>query len=214
MLRIIGAGLGRSGTRSLHEALTMLGYRSLHFDQTRLNDVLIGAESKPDFRRYDDVDAVTDLPASWFYRELFAAYPDSKVILTVRDPEEWWRSILAHFTYYSVREDSRMKHKIGKFLGLRGLMEDDYHQFRRRLRNLVYGSPTPKEFLYKKRFADHNNLVIATIPADRLLIMDVCAGDGWEKLCPFLSVPIPNTPFPHAHAHRADRENAETRAMA
>jgi hypothetical protein len=202
MLKIIGAGLGRTGTRSLHDALTILGYRCLHFDETRLNDVLIGADRMPNFRRYDDVDAVIDLPASWFYRELLEAYPDSKVILTVRDLDDWWRSILAHFSYYQVAEESRMKHRIGRLLNIPGLMEDEYHQFRRRLRNLVYGSPTPKEFLYKKRFVDHNRLVIATVPAERLLVIDICGGDGWEKLCPFLSAPFPNTPFPHVHGPR------------
>jgi hypothetical protein len=32
---------------------------------------------------------------------------------------------------------------------------------------------------------------------DKLLILDICGGDGWEKLCPFVGKPIPDIPFPH-----------------
>ena len=54
-------------------------------------------------------------------------------------------------------------------------------------------------FLYKKKYLDYNARVISEIPPDRLLVMDIPAGDGWEKLCPFLGVPIPDAPFPHAY---------------
>ena len=199
MLSVIGAGLSRTGTLSLHQALVTLGYESLHFDLKRLQDVLDGASAHPNFRRYDDVDAVTDLPTAFFYRELAEAYPDSKIILTIRDVDDWWQSLLGHFEFYYVAEESRIKHKIGRRLGIRSLQEDPYHVVRRHLRNMVYGSPTPKEFLYKKRFNDHNASVIATIPPDRLLVMDIAGGEGWSKLCAFLDRPFPNVPFPHAH---------------
>ena len=51
----------------------------------------------PDFRRYDDVDAVMDLPAAYFFEDLIAAYPECKCILTIRDSEKWWKSICRHF---------------------------------------------------------------------------------------------------------------------
>jgi hypothetical protein len=85
MLKVIGAGLSRTGTLSLCRALQTLGLSCLHFDQQRLNDVVEGRALNPNFRRYDDVDAVVDLPAALFYRELLQAYPESKVILTVRN---------------------------------------------------------------------------------------------------------------------------------
>ncbi|MBL8544531.1 MAG: hypothetical protein JNJ63_12055 [Hyphomonadaceae bacterium] len=203
MLKIVGAGLSRTGTYSLHLALQQLGFDSLHFDEQRLNDVLDGSNTLPDFHCYDDVDAVTDVPTAFFYQELLAAYPGSRAILTVRDPESWWRSINRHFSFYAVSEESRLKHRLGTLLHIPALTEDPYHRFRRTLRNLVYGSPKPREFLYKKKFAEHNALVRATVAADRLLEIDICGGQGWEVLCPFLGVAIPNTPFPHAHVSEA-----------
>lgn len=177
----------------------MLGLRCIHFDESRLKDVLDGSNANPDFRRYDDVDAVVDLPTAYFYRELLQAYPGSKVILTVRNADDWWQSIKAHFEYYAVAAESRLKHRIGKRLGIDALKEGEYVVFRRNLRNFVYGACMPREFLYKKRYIEHNERVIATVPADRLLIMNITSGEGWEKLCTFLQVTVPDRPFPHAH---------------
>ena len=74
-----------------------------------------------------------------------------------------------------------------------------HEMFRRNLRNTVYGSIVATEFLYKKRYRERNASVEATVPAHRLLVMDITRGDGWEKLCPFLGVCVPPVPFPHAH---------------
>lgn len=205
MLQIIGAGLSRTGTYSLHLAIERLGFKSLHFDRTRLNDVLAGAVAQPDFRRYDDFDAVIDLPSAYFYRELLDAYPASKAILTIRDVDAWWKSIAVHFNVIApIAEDERLLHRIGAKLGLRR-PQAEFDAFRRRLRNYVYGSPLASEFLYKKKFQQHNEQVIASVPPERLLIMDISAGDAWDKLCPFLGVAIPDIPFPSSH--ETDYEN-------
>ena len=37
------------------------------------------------------------------------------------------------------------------------------------------------------------------MPADRLLVFDV--KQGWEPLCAFLGVLVPDTPFPHVNDH-------------
>ena len=62
-----------------------------------------------------------------------------------------------------------------------------------------------KEFVIKK-FNAHNEDVIKTVPAERLLIFD--ANLGWEPLCKFLNVPVPGTPFPKTNT----REEFITRA--
>lgn len=193
MMRILGVGLSKTGTTSLHRAFGMLGLRSLHFDDKRLNDVIDGSNAHPDFRRYDDVDAVLDIPAACFFEELTAAYPQCKCILTVRDELGWWKSMATHTDRRPVAspEDNRFK----------------WH-----LRNFVYGSSAPIEFLYRKRYRQHNDRVIQTVPADRLLIMDITAGDGWEKLCPFLDMDPPSLDFPHQN--RADGDTAAQRAQA
>jgi len=209
MLRVIGAGLGRTGTRSLNSALQVLGLRSIHFDIERLNDILEGATIAPDFRRYDDIDAVTDVPAAIFYRELAEAYPEAKVVLTVREVESWWRSIELHFTNNRITNERRLVHRIAGKLGVPASVfgELPFDSFRRRVRHYVYGSTTPQEYLYKKRYLEHNALVMATIAPERLLVMDIGAGDGWQKLCPFLGYDVPNVAFPHEHTSPPDAAN-------
>jgi hypothetical protein len=189
-MKILGVGLSKTGTSSLHEALLSLGYTAIHHDRERLNDILDGSNNRPDFRRYDDVDAVTDIPSTYFYRELLAAYPECRAILTLREVDSWWKSVETHFnvTYPTGgREDDPLR---------------EVYAFLERLRNCVYGSARATEFLFKKRYVEHNERVRADIPADRLLVMDITAGDGWEVLCPFLGVEIPDRPFPHENKTR------------
>ena len=72
-MKILGVGLSRTGTMSLTLALRRLGLKAMHYDRVRLNDILDGSNPDPDFHRYDDVDAVTDIPSAYFYRELLEA---------------------------------------------------------------------------------------------------------------------------------------------
>lgn len=138
--------------------------------------------AKPEFRVYDDVDAVTDIPAAYFYDELLQCYPDTKCILTVRDEDSWWLSMAKHYETTLIQDP------------------DD---LRIALRNCVYGSVEAKEFLYKKKYRQHNQRVRAVIPQDRLLVFDLFAGDGWEKLCAFLEVGVPKgIPFPHVNQNK------------
>ena len=65
-MKILGVGLSRTGTMSLTIALHKLGFRAIHYDRVRLNDILDGSSRNPDFRRYDDVDAVLDIPSAYF----------------------------------------------------------------------------------------------------------------------------------------------------
>jgi hypothetical protein len=67
------------------------------------------------------------------------------------------------------------------------------------LLNMVYGSTIALEYPYKKKYLDHNASVVQEVPAERLLVMDIAAGDGWEKLCGLLGVPVPDLPFPHEY---------------
>ncbi len=185
-MNILGVGLSKTGTNSLHRALGVLGFRSLHHDDHRLNDVISGVNQHPDFRLYDDVDAVLDIPAACFYDELLEAYRGCKCILTVRVEDEWWKSIERHFNLKTPVESPEKQ------------------PFKWALRNYVYGSATAKEYLFRKRYREHNDRVTARIPASQLLIMDIAAGDGWEKLCPFLEREIPAMPFPHLNPRGED----------
>ena len=199
---VLGVGLSKTGTTSLHRALQLLNLKCIHHDQSRLNDILDGSNPNPDFRRYDDLDAVTDIPSAYFFHEILDAYPESKAILTIRDIDAWWKSLLYHWnTLHPLRKTS-VFYRIGGVLGLKrwpGKAEDEYNMFRRHLRNYVYGSVVASEFLYKKKYIEHNERVQASVPAHRLLVMNITAGDGWDKLCPFLGMSIPSETFPHSH---------------
>ena len=195
-MRVLGVGLGRTGTLSLHRAFQILQFKSIHYDQIRLTDVLDGSNTRPDFRRYDDVDAVTDIPTAYFYREILAAYPECKAVHTVRDVESWWKSSVKHDNQDPVGEPS-LRRRAFALVNKEAAARVQRHRFKTYLRNYVYGSAVPKEFLYKRKFLEYNERVRADIRPDRLLVMNVTAGDGWEVLCPFLGVPIPSVPFPH-----------------
>jgi len=178
-MKVLGVGLSRTGTFSLCQALQILGYNTLHWAPERLRDVMIGANNNPDFRRYDDVDAVTDLPAAIFYRELRTAYPECKLILTTRDIDSWYSSVKFH---YEARVPANMRGQPNMFMEAQATQA------------YVYGSAGVSEFLYKKKFLDHNRQVLNDYPGT--LIMDIPGGDGWEKLCDYLGMLVPDVEFP------------------
>ena len=200
-MRVLGVGLSRTGTSTLHRALEILGLKSIHFDTNRLNDVLAGVTPNPDFRRYDDIDAVTDIPSAYFFNELLEAYPECKAILTIRDINTWWKSMAYHSNIQSPISKKGLIYYTSRVLGLKRQSatsnEEAYDLFRILMRNYVYGSIVAREFLYKKKYIEHNNRVMATVPAKRLLIIDITAGEGWDKICHFLGMPIPSEIFPH-----------------
>ena len=177
-MKVIGAGLSKTGTSSLARALTILGFRTIHHDRERLNSILDGSNIHPDFRIYDDVDAVVDLPTAWFWYELLQAYPDTRCILTLRDEDGWWKSVSHHMGI------------------VHPIITREQNPFLWDLRHHVYGSSQPFEFIYRKRFREHNDRVRFLIPPERLLTLNIIQGDGWQPLCDFLGLRVPNIPFP------------------
>lgn len=182
-MKFICAGLSKTGTTSFDRAMAALGFSVLHYDLHRMTGVVDGTVSRPDWRIYDDIDAVSDVPAALFFEELLDAYPDSLCVLTVRDEDEWWESIRVHFNERTPCEDPTT--------------------LRMRLRTLTFGSPTAIEYVYRKRYQQHNDRVRAVVPGDRLLELDVSAPDAFAALGAFVGRPVAaGTPFPHAN--RAD----------
>lgn len=182
--KIFGIGLSRTGTTSLNAALGQLGYHSIHWANPMTMD-LIGQE---DFVLYD---AFTDIPVCNQFEALYHAFPNSKFILTTRDPESWERSVTRHYfntvghdTIASVsRSPSNRKFRDkAAFVhqGVYGAFDnwlDAQEAYHRRVRAF---------------FSDK--------PKDRFLEMNIVGGDGFEKLCAFLGVPAPEKPFPKNNA--------------
>ena len=175
----------RTGSRSLASALTILGYRVCHWSPERLSDVIHGKTPNPHFRRYDDVDAILDIPNTTFYREIMAAYPSNRIILTLRNEDEWWASIYKHYIW--VRKN------------LSGTLLDEAIVSQQ----ITFGPIDTNEFLYRKRFREHQEAILnLDLPPDRFLSINICAGEGWDKLCKWLGSPIPDCPFPRIHEER------------
>ncbi len=176
MGKLICPGLSRTGSRSLAKALNLLGFPASHWNPERLSDVILGQTPNPNFNRYDDVYAILDLPASLFYRELAEAYPSSLAILTIRDEKSWWESVWKHYVW------------VHQNLTGQRLQEAIITQ------QMAYGTTRPNEYIYKKRFREHNEAVQSHFT--NILVMDICGGDGWDKLCSWLHLEIPNIEFP------------------
>jgi hypothetical protein len=196
-LQIVGAGLGRTGTSSLKVALEELGIgRSYHMSEVGKNpahmDLWIdAANGKPDWNElFRDYDATLDYPACTFWRELADFYPESKVVLSIRDASSWFESTQATILSAELNDTIR-----GQPLG---------EMIQRVIWDTLDNRMDDRDFMVS-HFERHTDAVRAAIPSDRLLVCDV--REGWEPLCEFLDLPVPKTAFPRVNTRD------ETRAL-
>ena len=203
MVRVIGSGLGRTGTTSLKEALEILGFNPCYHMQEVIKRPAYTAQwyaisqgAAPDWDAvFDGWQATVDHPACFSYKELMEHYPDAKFVHAVRDAERWWES-----TYETIHQTRTMFPMYFRWLF------KTPREYIAMNEAMIWG----EEGYYEGRFADraftiekfhaHTNAVTAAIPADRLLVFSV--KDGWEPLCEFLGVPVPDVPFPHVRERR------------
>ncbi|MEO6394668.1 MAG: sulfotransferase family protein [Devosia sp.] len=183
-LSVIGAGFGRTGTYSLNLALEILGFGPCH----HMADVNASDQQKAWFRAAGrgeavDWDAVyagyksaVDWPTAYFWRELAEHFPEAKLILTVRNSEEWFKS--ARETIFKVSGPGSDPESFGMAV----------------IYNKIFGGNVEDESHVIEVLENHNAAVLRAFPPSRLLSYQV--SDGWPKLCAFLDVPIPNEPFP------------------
>jgi len=196
-LKVIGAGLGRTGTMTLKLALERLGFGPCH----HMVEVLANPGQVDFWNRaavsddvdweevYGDYTATVDWPGCHFFAELAARYPDAKVILSRRDPERWYES---------------MSETILKSMEMMGLATGEEIPADHPMRfggiiiaQKTFGCDFSRENVIAA-FKRHEEKVIATIPAERLLIFE--ARQGWEPLCDFLGVPVPDEDFPRTNS--------------
>ncbi len=211
-IQVIGAGFGRTGTASLKGALEDLGFdRCYHMKEVFPHPEHIplwqaAAEGKPvDWDRlFEGYQATVDWPGCTFYRELMAHYPDAKVLLNVRDPEAWYKS--ATDTIFRM---SKMDFPIN----LVPLFVPRLRRFIRMARTLIWKNTFDNRFGDKAYaisvFNDHIAEVKRTVPEGKLLVYEV--KEGWEPLCAFLNVPVPDKPFPRLNDSAAFNQQAGPR---
>ncbi len=179
--KVFGIGLSKTGTTSLANALQILGYKTK--DNMGVVKYAAGDLSSVDLELVDTFAALTDTPIPSFYRELDTRYPGSKFVLTVRDSDGWLKSCKKQFTQrFAQVQTEAHKHL---FMDLYGTDVFDEERFARGHDRFVAG--------VRDYFKDR--------PGD-LLIIDISAGEGWEKLCVFLDRPVPDIPFPKANVTR------------
>ena len=203
-LKVVGAGFGRTGTLSLKTALEKLDcgpcyhmmevfprpehvamWHRLAFGQTMDWDEL--------FRGFR---ATVDWPSTRWWREIAAHYPDAKVLLSVRDPEAWYKSVID--TIYQPM-------KLPAPDGAPEIVRLQSEMVRKAILSETFDNRFEDKAHAIEVFERHNQEVRDTIDPARLLVFDV--REGWAPLCRFLEVPIPDEPFPRLN------DTATTQAM-
>jgi hypothetical protein len=209
-MKLIGAGLPRTATTTQMIALEMLGLPCYH-----MRDMMADTEtSVPQWRKafegdgdWDEIfagkESTVDWPAAWHWRELMDVYPDAQVLLSVRSADSWVRSMGDTITqiFYG---DTLMHHLSRAQYNL----DPGYAAWIDLLTDMNFGEErgawagtNGEPAAMAEAMERWNQTVIDTVPAERLLVWD--PKEGWEPLCRFLDVPVPETPLPHVN----DTEN-------
>lgn len=186
-IRVVGAGLYRTGTKSLKSALeTLLGGASYHMAEVFLHpdhipiwhDAALG--NMPNWQEFlRDYVGTLDAPAAYFWPEISAAFPDALVLLSVRSDESWWQSA----------SQTVMKTE--------GLVSPEWDAMNHAVRSARFSTTQQDEESMILGFRHHNERVRRQVDPGRLLEWTI--GDGWEPLCEALDLPVPDEPFPHTN---------------
>ena len=199
-LKVIGAGLPRTGTLSMKAALEQLGFgRCYHM--TEVFDAPWRSEAWTRCFKGEPVDwdqvfegfgAAVDAPACVVWPALAERYPEAKVVLTVRDRDAWYESMINTVMSQQHRDSLAASPLAPMFEAMRGMQ--------------LAGAPVqdgppppgppPKEMLFAM-FERQRQNVAETLPKERWLEFDV--REGWAPLCRFLGVDEPDGPFPRVN---------------
>jgi hypothetical protein len=202
-LQVIGAGLHRTGSMSVKAALERLGFGPCYHGMEALRRGTDGARWLAAFDAGGDVDwsaifdgyrATLDWPTIYFWEQLATAYPDAKILLTDRDPEDWWRSHLAMFQIAGRFEEEFTDEQ------REWAAESGFAQMQEALGAAASATFDGRVFDREhclRVFDEHYARVRSTVPAARLLVYRV--QEGWAPLCRFLGVDVPDEPFPRVN---------------
>jgi tetratricopeptide (TPR) repeat protein len=182
--KVFCIGLSKTGTTSLDQALKMLGLQTLHWANPYTKSTI----SERDLFLFD---GFSDIGISWQFEMLYATFPNARFIYTTRPIESWVKSMTSHYKrVHGVLEAKQLRQPAlqQRFNGAAGLAEMN-----------LYGRHDTWEESYRD-FDRRVRQFFADKPADKLLELAICEGEGWEKLCPFLNVAVPAAPFPVKNA--------------
>lgn len=192
-LDIIGSGFGRTGTMTTKNVLEVLGFGPCHHmveiiehPEQLVHWKALAAGKNVDLEDvYRGYSAQVDWPGAHIFEEASVAFPNAKVIHTERPEEAWWASFNGTIgKFFRCFQDLDLPpHIVNQFTTMKGYFVDQN-----------FPDLTDKDAVISV-YRAHNQRVRQVIPADRLLVFSV--KDGWEPLCDFLEVPVPDADFPH-----------------
>jgi hypothetical protein len=203
-MRLIGAGLPRTGTLTQKLALEQLGLDPCYHWVNLLADL----EEVERWDRamdgdgqwaeiFDGAHATVDWPGGYFYRELMDFYPQAKVLLSVRNPESWERSF--RDTIWTMSHGQSVMPLLSR---ARAEIDPRWKRYLALVDRMFWGpqgtfaeGDEPAQMI--EQMERHTEEVKSAVPADRLLVWDV--KEGWEPLCEFLGLDVPDGPLPHAN---------------
>jgi hypothetical protein len=184
--KIFGLGLSRTGTTSLGKALNILGIPTIHFpsDQTTFAEL---RSAKYRLTILETYQAVVDIPLVPYYAQIDMIYPNSQFILTTRDMKSWLKSVENHWALWRQR--------------------DPHKQFTDFVCACVYGTLSFNADRFRYVFETHSqNIRRYFSQRNDLLVLNVFEGEGWDELCRFLGVSVPDVPFPFLNQFVDNRE--------
>ena len=204
-IKVIGAGFGRTGTLSLKFALEKLGFdKCYHMMEVQMNpghvdawrDLAKGIE--PDWQQlFEGYQASVDWPSCNFWREQLRAFPDAKVLLSRRDSEKWYASVM-NTIWPASQANAKNEHpaaQAGSALAYEVIWD---RVFDRRMDDKAHVIAV---------YEAHNQQVIDEVPADKLLVYE--PGQGWEPLCEFFDLPVPAEEYPRVNTTEEFKERWE-----
>jgi hypothetical protein len=201
-MKLIGAGLPRTGTLSQKVAIEMLGFGPCYhmvnvlgdLDQAQLWQRALEGQAAWD-EIFDGHEATVDWPGSFFYKELADYYPDAKVLLSTRDAAAWEKSM--RDTIWGLFYGDMLQRDLST---ARARVDDKWRDYMEMMEGmweksgLIDAGPNTTSESMQSAMERYHEEVQSTIPSDRLLVWSV--QEGWEPLCEFLEVPVPDQPFP------------------
>eukprot|EP00747_Dinoflagellata_sp_TGD_P180647 gnl/TRDRNA2_/TRDRNA2_33455_c0_seq1.p1 gnl/TRDRNA2_/TRDRNA2_33455_c0~~gnl/TRDRNA2_/TRDRNA2_33455_c0_seq1.p1 ORF type:complete len:293 (-),score=45.66 gnl/TRDRNA2_/TRDRNA2_33455_c0_seq1:149-1027(-) len=218
-LQVIGAGFGRTGTMTLKHMLEHLGHRTYHMQEiidTENHHAerwlhigqahAAGQPVVPMLRELfleSNYSAAVDFPVAAYWEELMEAFPSAKVILTIKDPESWYKSGIATIFAFSSSWQIRAIKLLSPFFRTHSQMGQV--AIWDKLLGPGGGDPAAPEMKQAmlSAFSENTRRARERVPKTKLLEMKVGDG-GWKPLCDFLRVDEAKCPS-GAVPHKNDR---------
>ncbi|KAF7596688.1 hypothetical protein BBP40_000611 [Aspergillus hancockii] len=220
-MRVIVASCSRTGTLGLHTALGILGYTPYHMVEVLFKgglpymkvfqEAIVAQHNRfSGIKRYEsveldkwmgDYDCLIEIPSYIGLRsiEAYAQDPEVKFILTERNPDKWVKSFnntlgeaIRQTTLFPMNILKHFDPVIGNFFHLTKLMYWSFSD------GTTMGDPNNEDAL-RRNYVEYIRTVKEMVPKDRLLVVRLEDGLGWEQVCPFLDLPIPGEKYPRGN---------------